>query len=117
MLSSTNDLENLLDVLNQETIPEMTFDQCMQKFSKLFQKNDRFKACSTLCYLIESQVSSNGPVDIAFCLDAFKDSKNRSILHSVRDISSRKRARNTFRSCCLQFPASMRASPPEHQRQ
>ena len=57
MLSSKSDLENLLDVLNQETIPEMTFDQCMQKFSKFFNKPDWFKACSTLCYLIEAKVS------------------------------------------------------------
>ena len=54
MLSSAGDLENLLDVLNQETIPDMTFDQCMQKFGKHFQKPDWFKACATLCYLIES---------------------------------------------------------------
>ena len=57
MLSGVGDLENLLDVLNQETIPDMTFDQCMQKFSKHFTKPDWFKACTTLCYLIESQVS------------------------------------------------------------
>jgi len=66
MLSSTTDLENLLDVLSQELIPEMTFDQCMQKFSKLFVKNDRFKACSTICYLIESQMLSRTQRIVAF---------------------------------------------------
>lgn len=51
-------MENLLEVLNPETIPESTFDECMNKFSKFFsQKTDWFKACATLCYLIEAQVS------------------------------------------------------------
>lgn len=45
-------------MLNPETIPDSTFDECMNKFSKSFnQKTDWFKACSTLCYLIEAQVS------------------------------------------------------------
>lgn len=29
MLSNTTELDNLLDVLNQETILDMTFDQCI----------------------------------------------------------------------------------------
>jgi hypothetical protein len=56
MLQSVSDLENLLDVLNQELIPDMTFDACFSKFSKHFSKLEWFKACTTLCYLIESQV-------------------------------------------------------------
>lgn len=54
MISDTVELDNLLDVLNQETILEMTFEQCIQKFNKFFTKPDWFKACSTLCYLIEA---------------------------------------------------------------
>ena len=58
MLSSAAELDNLLDVLNQEAILDMTFDQCIQKFNKHFSsKPDWFKACSTLCYLIEASVS------------------------------------------------------------
>jgi hypothetical protein len=30
------ELENLLEVLNPETIPELTFDECMTKFGKYF---------------------------------------------------------------------------------
>ena len=59
MLSSAQELDNLLEVLNQETILEMTFDQCIQKFNKHFSKPDWFKACSTLCYLIEASVSQH----------------------------------------------------------
>ena len=40
MLQSVSDLENLLDVLNQELIPDMTFDQCFAKFSKHFSRLD-----------------------------------------------------------------------------
>ena len=68
MLQSVSDLENLLDVLNQELIPDMTFDQCFAKFSKHFSRLDQFKACTTICYLIESQVRApNQITDIYRC--------------------------------------------------
>ena len=66
MLSTSQELDNLLDVLNQETIPDLTFDQCMVKFGKYFSKPDWFKACSTLCYLIEAQVLSKTQRIVAF---------------------------------------------------
>ena len=59
-------MDNLLDVLNQETIVDMTFDQCIQKFSKHFTKPNWFKACSTLCYLIEAQLLSRSQRVVAF---------------------------------------------------
>ena len=91
MLSNVAELDNLLDVLNQETIGDMTFDQCIQKFNKHFSKPDWFKACSTLCYLIEAQVSSLRGTDLPFT-DAVQSSKNRSLLHTLRGLPSRERA-------------------------
>lgn len=44
----------------------MTFDQCIQKFNRYFVKSDWFKACSTLCYLIEASVSRQQYVDRTF---------------------------------------------------
>ena len=38
MLSNVQELDNLLDVLNQETILDLTFDQCIQKFTRNFTK-------------------------------------------------------------------------------
>jgi hypothetical protein len=78
------ELENLLEVLNPETIPEMTFDECMNKFSKSFnQKTDWFKACATLCYLIEAQVSNHHLV----MLVAVKVPADCRILHPLRSVS------------------------------
>jgi hypothetical protein len=54
-------------VLNPEVIPESTFDECMTKFNKFFnQKTDWFKACATLCYLIEAQLLSKFQRIVAF---------------------------------------------------
>lgn len=51
------ELTNLIeDVLAHDQIDDFTFDQCIQRFSKHFAKPDWFKACTCLCYLIESQV-------------------------------------------------------------
>ena len=66
MLSNVQELDNLLDVLNQETILDLTFDQCIQKFTRNFTKPNWFKACSTLCYLIEAQMLSRSQRIVAF---------------------------------------------------
>lgn len=48
------ELQSLLDVLAEDYIPEMTFDQCFAKFGKQFSRADWFKACTTLCFLLEA---------------------------------------------------------------
>ena len=93
MLSSTQELDNLLEVLNQETILDMTFDQCIQKFNKHFSKPDWFKACSTLCYLIEASVSATALFYVsktfanhlffAFASDAVEALAHRRFLHPL----------------------------------
>ena len=81
------ELSNLLDgVLKPDTLDDQTFDRCMQKFSQSFQKTDWFNVCTSLCYLIEAQVTKS-PV-LTFKATA-KELEISSILHSLRSVSSR----------------------------
>ena len=62
------ELTNLIDnVLSHNQIDDFTFDQCKQRFHKYFNtKLDWFKACTTLCYLIENQLLSKSQRIVAF---------------------------------------------------
>ena len=90
------ELSNLIeDVLTHDQIDDFTFDQCIQRFSKHFAKPDWFKACTCLCYLIESQVR---PTIITF--SCFPSRKELSL--------------STFFTKCT---ITNRMSPPPHLKQ
>ncbi len=64
MLSKT-ELPALFDVLSD---PTKTFEQCLQQFLK-FSKGEQFRACCTLCYLLENNVRlSESSQDYSSCL-------------------------------------------------
>jgi hypothetical protein len=50
---SKAELPALFEVLSD---PSKTFEQCLQQFLK-FSKAEQFRACCTLCYLLENNVS------------------------------------------------------------
>lgn len=49
-----SELPSLFEVLSD---PAKTFEECYQKFQKFIKGDQQFRACSTLCYLLENNVS------------------------------------------------------------
>lgn len=61
MLSKA-ELPALFEVLSD---PTKTFEQCLQQFLK-FSKAEQFRACCTLCYLLENNVSFQNDMSMHF---------------------------------------------------
>jgi hypothetical protein len=54
MMMTQEELSKLLDLVKENS---QTFDNVLSQFNKVFPKNDQFRACMALCYLIENNVS------------------------------------------------------------
>ena len=53
-------------MLSEEEILQQTFEKCFNSFVKHFSRPDWFKACSTLCFLLEAQLLSKAQRIVAF---------------------------------------------------
>lgn len=108
MLTKT-ELNSLFEVLSD---PAKTFEECLQKFHKFTKGDQQFRACCTLCYLLENNVTQNG---INSCIVASERAENYSLLHFVRALPQRECDIDTLRSGCIELHSDMRiAHQPRH---
>jgi len=48
------ELNSLMEVISD---PQKTFENALQQFQRVFNKQEQFKACCALCYLLENNVT------------------------------------------------------------
>ena len=53
------ELPQLFEVISD---PSKTFEQCLLQFQKFAKNDQQFRACCTLCYLLENNVRLNRPL-------------------------------------------------------
>lgn len=52
-MMNQEELNKLLDILKENA---QTFDNVLSQFNKVFPKQDQFRACMALCYMLENNV-------------------------------------------------------------
>ena len=55
--------QQLLDILSSEN---KTFEQCLQQFNHKFSRNQWFKTCCSICYLLEGNLLTKSQRIVAF---------------------------------------------------
>ena len=73
------ELPALIELLSDQT---RTFEQCLHLFLKFSKGDQQFRACSSLCYLLENNVSIAMTYNLLTV--NIKELANNSVLHPLR---------------------------------